>query len=378
MSIGTVAGRRAPRPLPTESSPWVPAPAEAFYAPPPRTIDPDPSKTWLHRALPVVMAHKRAFIPSLVLSFVGLVLQVEIPRLLGSSLDRSVVPYVEQAQLPAAQRLSAVHFEHILFHDVILVVLLAVVAGIFGYVARLLLMNTAYAIEFDLRNIIYTHLSRMSFGFYDRVQSGQLISRANSDIRSVQMYLMFGPSILVQCLVAVVAFGYMLSINVLLALVAMSAMPFIFVASVRMRNVLFPVSWLIQARLAEVATIVDENINGVRIVKSFAAEGQQLNLLARAAERVRWAYVKDADIRAKFTPLVQNLSQAGLALVIFFGGYLVVHDHLQVGTILTFSFWIVMLQAAISDAGNDDHAGAAGEGVGGAHLRDSRRAAHSR
>ena len=83
-------------------------------------------------------------------------------------------------------------------------------AGICGYVSRLLLMKTAYQIEFDLRNIIYTHLSRMSFGFYDRVQSGQLISRANSDIRSVQMYLTFGPSIIVQCLVAVVAFAYML------------------------------------------------------------------------------------------------------------------------------------------------------------------------
>ena len=131
----------------------------------------------------------------------------------------------------------------------------------------------------------------------------------------------------------------------LLALVAMSAMPLIFIASVRMRKVLFPVSWLIQSRLADVATIVDENINGVRIVKSFAAEDQELDALARAAQRLRWAYVKDADIRAQFTPVVQNLSQVGLALVILFGGYLVVHEHLQVGTILTFSFWIVMLQA---------------------------------
>jgi ATP-binding cassette subfamily B protein len=188
------------------------------------------------------------------------------------------------------------------------------------------------------------HLSRMSFGFYDRVQSGQLISRANSDIRSVQMYLTFGPSILVQCGVAIVAFVFMLSINVPLALVSMCTMPFIYFAGVRMRNGLFPVSWLIQSRLADVATIVDENINGVRVVKSFAAEDQQLHSLARAADRLRWAYVKDADIRARFTPLVQNLSQVGLALMFLFGGYLVVHDHLQVGTIVTFSFWIAMLQ----------------------------------
>ena len=346
MSIGALARRRPTRPLPTEASPWVPAPGVSHYDPPQRTIDADPRKTWLRRAQPLVMAHKGIFLTSLVMSFIGLVLQVEIPQLLGSkALDSTLLPFVQQSSLPARQQLPASHYQHILFHYVGIVLLLAVLAGIFGYVARLLLMKTAYQIEFDLRNIIYTHLSRMSFGFYDRVQSGQLISRANSDIRSVQMYLTFGPAIVVQCLVAVVAFAYMLYINVLLALVSMVAMPLIYVASVRMREKLFPVSWLIQSRLADVATIVDENINGVRVVKSFAAEGNEVEAVARAAQRLRWTYVKDADIRAQFTPLVQNLSQAGLALVILFGGYLVIYDHLQVGTILTFSFWIVMLQA---------------------------------
>jgi ATP-binding cassette subfamily B protein len=123
----------------------------------------------------------------------------------------------------------------------------------------------------------------MSFSFYDRVQSGQLISRANSDIRSVQMYLTFAPSILVQCSVAILAFAEMLSINVPLALVTMSTMPFVYIVGVRMRKQMFPVSWLIQSRLADVATVVDENINGVRVVKSFAAEDQQLKHLTGAA-----------------------------------------------------------------------------------------------
>jgi ATP-binding cassette subfamily B protein len=198
--------------------------------------------------------------------------------------------------------------------------------------------------EFDLRNIIYEHLTRMSFGFYDRVQSGQLISRANSDIRSVQMYLTFAPAILVQCAVALVAFGYMLSINVPLAFVAMSTTPLVYFSSVRMRKSIFPVSWLIQSRLADVATIVDENINGVRVVKSFVAEPRELRTLAKAADRLKWAYIQDADIRARFTPTVQNLPQLGLALILLFGGYLAIHDHLPVGAILAFSAYITMLQ----------------------------------
>jgi ATP-binding cassette subfamily B protein len=185
----------------------------------------------------------------------------------------------------------------------------------------------------------------MSFSFYDRVQSGQLISRANSDIRSVQMYMTFAPLILVQCSIAVVAFVFMLTINVPLAFVAMATMPFVYFTGVKMRKSMFPVSWIIQARLAEVATIVDENVNGVRVVKSFAAEEQQLRALSGAAEKVQWGYIKDADLRARFTPLVQNLPQAGLALVLLFGGYMVIQGTLSYGAILAFNAYLLMLQA---------------------------------
>jgi ATP-binding cassette, subfamily B, bacterial len=307
---------------------FIPMAADSRYAPPRAGIDPDTSKTWLRRALPILASHKGIFITSLVLSFVGLLIQVQVPNLLNDALDNSVQ-----------------HHTVPLHHYVIWIVALAVGGGIVGYIARLFLFKTAYAIEFDFRNIIYEHLTNMSFPFYDRVQSGQLISRANSDIRSVQMYMTFGPSILVQCGVSVVAFAFMLSIDVPLAFVAMATMPFVVLVGIKMRQSMFPVSWLIQSRLADVATIVDENINGVRVVKSFAAEEQQLNALAQAAEKVQWGYVKDADLRAKWTPAIQNLPQVGLVLVLLFGGYLVIHGHLQLGAILAFNGYLLMMQA---------------------------------
>jgi ATP-binding cassette, subfamily B, bacterial len=307
---------------------FVPSGIESRYSPPRAWIDPDKSKSWLGRARPIVLSHKRTLVTALGLSFVALLLQVQIPNLLNhavtNSLERHTVP---------------------LSHYTWLVFGLAAAAGISAYVSRLFLMRTAYAMEFDLRNMLYVHLTRMEFGFYDRVQTGQLISRANSDIRSVQMYLTFGPAILVQCAIAVVAFIYMLTINVPLALVAMSTIPFVFVLSVRMRRTMFPVSWLIQARLAEVATIVDENINGVRVVKSFVAEPRELKTLAKAADRLKWSYIRDADLRARFTPAVQNLPQIGLVLILIVGGLLVIHGHLGVGAILAFSAYLVILQA---------------------------------
>ena len=307
---------------------FVPSGIESRYRPPRAWIDPDKSKSWLGRARPILLSHKRTLVTALGLSFVALLLQVQIPNLLNNAVTNSL----ERHTVPLS------HYTWLVFG-------LAVAAGISAYVSRLFLMRTAYSIEFDLRNMLYVHLTRMEFGFYDRVQTGQLISRANSDIRSVQMYLTFGPAILVQCAIAVVAFIYMLAINVPLALVAMSTIPFVFVLSVRMRRVMFPVSWLIQSRLAEVATIVDENINGVRVVKSFVAEPRELKTLAEAADRLKWSYIKDADLRARFTPAVQNLPQIGLALILIVGGLLVIHGKLGVGAILAFSAYLVILQA---------------------------------
>jgi len=307
---------------------FVPIAETARNEAPPAGIDPDRSLSWLRRAMPVLRAHRGIFLTSLTLSFVGLVLQVMVPYLLNEAIANSLK-----------------HHTVSLDHYVWWIVGLGVAAGVTGYVARLFLFETAYDIEYDLRNIIYEHLTKMSFGFYDRVQSGQLISRANSDIRSVQMYLTFAPLILVQCSLAVIAFAVMLTISVPLALVAMATMPVVYWTGVRMRKSMFPVSWIIQARLADVATIVDENVNGVRVVKSFAAEEQQLRSLAGAADKLQWGYIKDADLRARFTPMVQNLPQVGLALVLLFGGYMVIHGSLGVGSILTFNLYLLMLQA---------------------------------
>jgi ATP-binding cassette subfamily B protein len=329
MSV-TTNGLRRGRPYAGDGTahPFVPMAEAPRYTAPRSGIDPDRNKTWLRRAWPIAATHKAGFLTAIILSFVGLVFQVQIPELLNKAFANSIESHTV--------RLS---------YYVWWVVALGLATGVCGYVSRLFLFKTAYRIEFDLRNIIYEHLTKMSFSFYDRVQSGQLISRANSDIRSVQLYMTFAPLILVQCSIALVAFGYMLSINVALAFIAMVTMPFVYLVGVQMRKSLFPVSWLIQSRLADVATIVDENVNGVRVVKSFAAEDQQLKALSRAATRVQWGYVKDADLRARWTPAIQNLPQIGLVLVLGFGGWMVIQHHLGIGAILAFNAYLLMMQA---------------------------------
>lgn len=321
------------RPLPRANTPETGATnplggVHSSYPGPRAEISRDTNLPWWRRILPIISSHRAPFIAAIALSFASLIFQTLVPTLLNEAITNTLTRHGASLQRAVSE-----------------IIVVGVLAGASGILSRQYLFRTAYEVEADLRSLIYEHLTWLSFSFYDRVQSGQLISRANSDIRSVQMYSTFAPLIVVQAFIGVVAFGFMLRIDPVLAVIAMVVMPILYVVGIKMRRVLFPISWIIQARLADVATIVDENVNGVRVVKSFAQEEAEINRLADAAERVAWAYVTDARIRGQWSPWVQNLPQLGLALILAFGGAMVINGQLGVGAILAFNAYLLMLQA---------------------------------
>ncbi|MED5600290.1 MAG: ABC transporter ATP-binding protein [Actinomycetota bacterium] len=289
-------------------------------------VDPDPSKGWFRRLLPVIRARRATFIMVLVTGLSGLALQVSVPMVLRQAVDVAV-----------DQRAGGLEG-----HVLLLVVMAAASFGLrFAY--RYLLFGTACRIETDLRSQIYDHLTRLSFSFYDRVAGGEVISRANSDIRSIQLLLAFGPLAGLSAISFLMAFGFMLSIHVPLALVTVSTMPLVYVLGQRLRDQVFPLSWVTQGRMAEVAMVVDENINGTRVVKSFAAESDQIALLSMVADRLRWSATALIEARARFNPLIEALPRLGMALVLLYGGHLVIDGEIGVGSLLAFSAYVTMI-----------------------------------
>ena len=317
-----------------------PKPASRFAAehPPPRhrppaaDVDRVRTKSWVRRMLPIVRAHRVLVVSGLGCALVMLLLQIAIPRVVMDAIDKGLSDRQGLAKEPLAPYIW------------VLLGLGALRLGL-GYVYRLNLNRTAFAIEYDLRAIIYEHLTRLSFSYYDRVQTGQLISRANSDIRSVQMFLAFAPLIAVTFLSFFAAFAVMATIHLPLSIVAVITMPLVYVTGARMRRLLFPVSWIVSSRQADVATIVEENVSGTRVVKSFAGERQQVRALDDAAERLRWGAELQVEIRARYAPLMQNLPRIGFVLVLVYGGWLATRDEVSVGALVAFNAYIVMLQA---------------------------------
>ncbi|MDE0579967.1 MAG: ABC transporter ATP-binding protein [bacterium] len=222
---------------------------------------------------------------------------------------------------------------------------------VFGGIYRYQLFKLGWNVETDLRAIMYEHLTRLSFSYYDRTQSGEVISRANSDIRSLQLLLAFGPLVSMNVLMFVMALGFMVYVHPWLALVALAPLPGVYWFGLKFRNQVFPLSWVTQARMADLATIVDENVNGTRVVKSFAAEERQIALLGRSAQRIYWTNVEIANSRSRWNPLIESLPRLGTAMVVLYGGWLAIEGVVSIGSLLAFSAYVIMLQVPFRMAG---------------------------
>ena len=291
-------------------------------------VDPDRSKGWIRRFQPVVSAHKRAILVALVGSIIASGIQVVGPYVLAEAVDNSLL----------AHRSSLKTYVAIL-------ALLAALRFIIGYFYRFTLLRNAYNIEYDLRTMIYRHLTTLSASFYDRTSSGQLVARANSDVRVIQMLLAFGPNILSQLVLFLLAVAVMLTMSPTLTLVVVVAMPLVMLAGRRMRSQMLPSSWLVQSRRADITSKVDEYVEGVRVVKAYAREPEQLSLMSRLSRRLQWASVYQIDIQARWAPLAQNIPRLGLLGVLLYGGWLVIGGRIPVGDLVAFSAYVVMLQA---------------------------------
>ncbi len=290
------------------------------------SIDPDQSKRWFKRLYPIIKEQKGYFMVTALCGIAGLAIQVSVPMVMREAIDKALTDGTGKITSYVWGLLG-----------------MAVCAFALRFTYRFLLFRTAYRIETQLRSLIFKHLTKLSFSFFDRIASGEVISRANSDIRSIQLLLAFGPLAILSIFSFLLAFVFMLSIHVPLTLVTISCMPFVYVLAQKMRDRVFPLSWVTQGRMADFAMVVDENINGSRIVKSFAVEQDQITLLAQMAQRLRWSSTALIDARARFNPLIESLPRLGMAGILMYGGWLSINDEIGIGALIAFSSYVIMI-----------------------------------
>jgi ATP-binding cassette subfamily B protein len=285
-----------------------------------------PSSSWIRRLASVSLIYKR----SVLVAFGG-----------------SLVAMLANAAMPLVQR-------HII-DDVIItqksalapwvvVALFLALANFLGtrlrrYVGGKLSLD----VQYDLRNRIFGALSRLDGARQDELATGQLISRATSDVTMVQGLLGMLPMLTGNALLFVVALGVMSFLSPVLTLVALATGPGLWLVAVAARKKLYPATWEAQQQASALAGVVDSAVGGVRVVKGFGQEEQELGKLEAAGERLFASRLRAVRFSARYNPAIMAIPALGQVGVLFLGGWLALRGTITLGTFLAFSTYLAQM-----------------------------------
>jgi ATP-binding cassette subfamily B protein len=232
----------------------------------------------------------------------------------------------------------------LLAFEIAAVIALGLLRGALMFGRRMISGKQALGVEYDLRDELYSHFLRLSFGFYDRSQTGQLMSRATIDLQAVRFFLGYGLIFFAQHVVTIVVVTAVLFVySWQLALVAIAITPVVALTAYRYSRVSHPVLRDVQQSLGDVATVAEESIVGVHVVKSFSQEERRQESFTEAAEQVFGKTLEANRQRALYVPLLTFLPLVAQALVLLAAGRMVISGSLSLGTFFAFNLLLAML-----------------------------------
>jgi ABC-type multidrug transport system fused ATPase/permease subunit len=302
-----------------------------------------------YRLLGFLRSYKRGLAASWALASVAMVMTVLLPYLTGRAVDaiRTGAVHAQRHELAARN-----HDRHTLLLVAIAIAGAVLVRWILTYTRRMIAGRVSLGIEYDLRERIYGHLQRLELAFFDHQQTGQLMSRATVDLQAVRFFLGYGLVFILQSVLTLLLAGAaMIAINPKLGLIAMAPVPFVVLISQRYGRRARPAIQEVQQRIAELTANAEENISGVRVVKSFAREPLQLQRFRHSVARVFDQAMVSTRLEARYNPMIGFLPQLGLAAVLLVGGTSVIHSHLSLGQFTAFYFYLAMLISPMRSLG---------------------------
>jgi len=282
----------------------------------------------LARLLGFLRPYKLSLTASVFLAAASQGSQIALYAITGTAIDKAIRP----------------HDRHGLW---VLVGLIAVI-GLFKALCmvgrRFISGRQALGVEYDMRNRLYAHLLRLSFGFYDRHQTGQLMSRATVDLQTVRFFLGYGLIFFFQHVITLVGVtAVMFWYEWRLALIALAITPLLVGLAYRYSHISHPILRDVQQRMADVATVAEENIVGVHVVKSFAQEQAEQRKFEERSEAVFGQSVNANRQRAFYVPLISFIPLLAQSAVLLIGGRMVVHGQMEIGHFITFNLLLTML-----------------------------------
>jgi ATP-binding cassette subfamily B multidrug efflux pump len=243
---------------------------------------------------------------------------------------------VEQLKIDDSQGAS------LLVTAALIIVAFAVIRGIFSFVQAFMAEKTSQGIAFDLRNAIFERVQRLSFSYYDRNQTGQLMIRATDDVEKVRLFIAQGLVLAAQAFLLLVgALGILFFTNWKLTLVIIPLLPLAMILFMVFGKVSQPLFAVVQRRLSALNTILQENMAGMKVVKAFTREPYETKRFDSAATDLMEQQLKVSRTFAFLFPMIFLLIQVGQAAILYFGGKQILGGTLNLGEYQKFSLYLL-------------------------------------
>src|SRR5688572_5430060 len=282
----------------------VPPPAEPVVAPALPTADPADRRPGWKLLLASIKPHRNSIILGVTAGFIWTAAKISVPKLTQQGIDHGVIANEDGELLKWS----------------LAILLAGLISAVSMGFRRYQAFGTAWKAETELRQRLFAHLQRLHFAFHDHAQTGQLMARSATDIQAVNQFLVMIPITISNIITMVAVTTILVLMNWQLAVAALIALPLINIFAKRFSSKIHPASMALQAELADLATVVEETITGIRVVKGFGAESIQYERLVDQSTRVYDRSLNMARIRAVFNPFLDFLPAVGLVAVLWYGG----------------------------------------------------------
>jgi len=259
-----------------------------------------------------------------------------IPRLLGDGIDTALTSGSKSTIITLAL--------------IILGTTLLRSAGRFGdtYITQLVSQQASY----DVRNALYDHLHKLGFAYYDKAQTGQIMSRCTADIEAARMFLSAGLLNLIQMFIVIVGVSTLiLTLNWQLALMTLAFMPVIFWQTLFISGKLQPIWTRVQQAIGVLGVTLQESLFGIKVVKAFTLQERENGKFYGQANDLYTDQIAAARIQAIYTPVMTVLVALPTVLVLWFGGRQVIDGNLTIGGITQFILYLGMMAGFVSRLG---------------------------
>ncbi|MDB3927202.1 ABC transporter ATP-binding protein/permease [Flavobacteriaceae bacterium] len=236
--------------------------------------------------------------------------------------------------------------------NILLIIGSALIAGVFTFIMRQMIINVSRFIEFDLKNIIYKKYQNLDFDFYKNNRTGDLMNRISEDVSRVRMYV--GPAIMYTIntiTLFIIVVSYMFSVAPKLTMYTLIPLPILSIIIYKISRIINIRSKIVQEYLSKLTTFTQEAFSGVKIIKTYTIEdftNQKLEKLASDSKNKNMSLVK---VQSWFFPLMILLIGISNILVIYIGGNQYMNGQIELGVLAEFIIYVNMLTWPVATVG---------------------------